>query len=455
MIYGHNVEQEEFRVVLVSPSSRMVLIETHETSYRLPRISIHKRSRHAEQLNEILHAKWNLRTIVLDFLPASEGSGPGAVIEVRTADPTFIRDRLSAVRVEDFDEQELTATERMTLRNILAGLLQDRGPFSKLGWMEEAQTWIREELADRQVDFDEDVRQYSASGRFALVRFGTLHGPAYWLKSAGAPNKHEFAITKTLSHLFPGFLPPLVAARSDWNAWVTEEAGSPLHGTPSLQSFEQATRCLAELQIASVRQVATLLSCGCFDQRMSVLRVHVPELMRYLEDAMARQTSTKVAPLSSASLHEIGRLLEDDISAMEAIGIPDALIHNDMNLSNILVDETRAVFTDWSEAGIGCPFLTFQHLSVQALEADETHTWEPQLKDLYKRHWRTVISDYQIERAFALSPPLAIASYLCGRDPSFTSPYRSDESVQSHARSLARHINRFVRSPVFLEALCR
>jgi hypothetical protein len=433
----------------------MVLSEKHEMSYRLPRISIHKQSRRAEQLNEILHAKWNLQTIVLDFLPASEGSGPGAVIEVRTVDPTFACDRLSAVRVEDLDEQELTATERITLCNILAGRVQDRGPFSKLGWMEEAQTWIREELVDRHLKFDEDVRQYSASGRVALIRFGTLHGPALWLKGASAPNEHEFAITKTLSQLFPGFLPPLVAARSDWNAWVTEEAGYPLHGSPSLQSFEKATHCLAELQIDSVHQVATLLSCGCFDQRMSVLRVHVCELVRYLDDAMSRQTSTKVAPLTSADLHEIGCLLEDDISAMEAIGIPDALIHNDLNPRNILVDETRATLTDWSEAGIGCPFLTFQHLLVQALEADETHTWAPQLKDLYKRHWRTILNDHQIERAFTLSPPLAIASYLCGRDPSFTSPYRSNESVQSHARSLARHMNRFVRSTEFLEALCR
>jgi hypothetical protein len=139
---------------------------------------------------------------------------------------------------------------------------------------------------------------------------------------------------------------------------------------------------------------------------------------------------------------------------MGVIGIPDSLIHNDMNPGNILYDGVRVVFTDWSEAGVGSPFLTFQHLQIQAVDADETHTWAPRLKEIYKLHWRNVLSESQIERAFALSPPLAIASYLCGRDPSFTAPYRYNDSVQSYARSLARQMDRSTQSLEFLEALC-
>ena len=56
-----------------------------------------------------------------------------------------------------------------------------------------------------------------------------------------------------------------------------------------------------------------------------------------------------------------------------------------MNLGNILSDGIRTVFTDWSEAGVGNPFLTFQHLQAQALAADETHTWVQGLKDIYER----------------------------------------------------------------------
>ena len=153
-------------------------------------------------------------------------------------------------------------------------------------------------------------------------------------------------------------------------------------------------------------------------------------------------------------LHELGDLLKEGCAAIESIDVPDTLIHNDMNPGNILFDGLRAVFTDWSEAGIGNPFLTFRHLQVQALEADETCTWAQQLKQIYIDHWRNLLSESQIEMAFALSPPLAVASYLCGRDPSFTSSHRDIGSVQSHARSLARYMDRFARAPEFLEALC-
>ncbi len=109
---------------------------------------------------------------------------------------------------------------------LLPGNTQGRGPFSKVGWIEVAQDWIRDSVLDRVVEFSEDVRRLNASGSFALVRFGTLRGPAYWLKATGVPNVHEFQVTQTLSRYWPEFLPPFVAARTDWNAWVTEEVGT-------------------------------------------------------------------------------------------------------------------------------------------------------------------------------------------------------------------------------------
>jgi hypothetical protein len=448
-------EQEEFRVVLVLPWSQMVLVERHHEAYQLPRISIRKRTRTAEQLAEALQARWGVRSNMIDLLPKSHDLPPCAVIEVRTRNSRFAPEGLVPVSVDDLDERELTTQECVIVCSIVAGVPRDRGPFSKLGWIEEAQEWIRESVLDHRVDFSEDIRQFSASGFFALVRFGTTHSPAYWLKAASVPNAHELEVTRTIARYCAQFLPPLIAARTDWNAWVTEEVGQPLHDVVSLRAFEQSAHGLAGLQITSTLHTEELLACGCFDQRMPALRAHLPALMRYLEDAMASQTSVKVPPLSIKQLQELGYLIEDAVATMDALGVPDTLIHNDLNSGNILFDGVRAVFTDWSEACIGSPFLTFQHLRAQALEADDTHTWAPRLKEIYKGHWRAVLSESQIHRAFALSPPLAIASYLCGRDPSFSSPHRAGDSVRSYARSLARHMYRFAQFPEFVEALCR
>jgi hypothetical protein len=448
------VEQEEFRVVLVSQYSQMLLVERYGETHHLPRLRILKHRRTTEQLLEIIRKRWGVRSIVIDFLPKSHELPPCAVIEVRPRNSKFTSDGLVPASVNDLDERELTPQECLTVCSIIAGDPRDRGPFSKVGWVEEAQEWIRESVVDHRVAFNEDVRQFSASGFFALIRFGTIHGPAYWLKATCLPSTHEFEVTRTIARCCPEFLPPLIAARTDWNAWVTEEAGQPLQDVLSLGAFEQSTHCLAELQITSAAHVDDLLACGCFDQRMPILRAHLPALILYLEDAMARQTSIKVPLLTARRLNELGCLIEEATAAIETLGVPDALIHNDFNPGNILFDGMRAVFTDWSEACIGFPFLTFRHLQVQALEADETHTWGPRLKEIYKEHWRACLNESQIEKAFALSPPLAIASYLCGRDPLFRSSHRGIDSVQSYARSLARHLNRFAQAPEFLEAIC-
>jgi hypothetical protein len=449
-----HAEQEEFRLVAVLPWSQMLLAEYQGHTRRLPRVKIFKWSRTAQQLSATLHKKWGLRSIIIDLLPSSDDLPRCAVVEVRSHDETLAHIGCVTLSVDDLAEHELSSTERLVVKSIIAGETQDRGPFSKIGWIEEAQAWIRESVGDRRIDFSEDIRQLGASGSSALVRFGTFDGQAYWLKATATPNEHEFAVTQAVARHCPQFLPPLVAVRADWNAWVSEEAGQTLHECSSWQAFEQATRCLAEMQIASTLHIDDLIARGCFDQRMPMLQSHLPALIYYLEAAMARQTSTRVPSLSSARLRELGQLLHWAAGAMEAVGIPDALIHNDVNPGNILFDGIRAVFTDWSETGIGAPFLTFQHLQVQAWEADETHTWAPRLKEIYVRHWQNILTGSQIEKAFALIPPLAIASYLCGRDPSFASSHRGNDSVQSYARSLARHLDRFAQVPQFREALC-
>jgi hypothetical protein len=305
------------------------------------------------------------------------------------------------------------------------------------------------------IEFLEDIRQFNASATFALVRLGTREGPAYWFKAAGKPNDRECEVTTTLSRLFPQHLPVLVAAREDWNAWVTQEAGEPLSSSLTLPALEQAVAGLVELQIRSTTHIPELLSVGCFDQRTVILKAHVDELIAYLEDVMATQTSTKVSPLDGCRLHEIGSLLKDALSRMEEVQIPDALIHGDINPGNILFDGWRCIFTDWAEACIGNPFSTFQQLYEQVARGQNANDWCPGIKALYKLHWRAILKESQIECALALAPLLAIASCFYGRGTWLTSARRADPRFQSYARSLGRYMDRAARAPELREALCQ
>ena len=455
MAYVEQVaEQEQYRIALVLPHSKRVLVESRDGSPWLPRISIPRWTRVAEQLTKAVRDKWCFGSILIDVLPCSQEAPACAVIEVFTDESKPLADGLIPLQCGVLGDSEVTIAERTAVQNILTGKTAGCGPFSRLEWIEEAQEWIRASTPHRAIEFSGDIQGSSAGGSCALVRFGTTRPPAYWMKAAGTANAHEYRVSTTLAQLLPDYLPPLVAARQDWNAWVMEDAGRPLEETLTLPALEQATHSLAQLQIASMDHADALFAAGCFDQRVAILRASIPNLIEYLEDAMTRQTSTRVAPIESRRLRELGNLLEEACGCLEALGIPDSLIHNDMNAGNILFDGSRAVFTDWAEAYVGNPFFTFHHLRAHAVEAEASRTWASKMTAIYTNHWRCHLNSSKIDRALALCPPLAIASYLCGRDTTFGLPHRKDVRAQSYARSLARHIDRALQNPEFLEALC-
>jgi hypothetical protein len=448
-------QQDQYRIALFLPGSKKVLVESRDGSPRLPRINVPRFTRVAEQLTKAIRDNWRLRSsIMIDVFPGSHQTPACAVIEVFTDESKPLAGDLIPLPLEGLADSEVTAAERAALQKILVGDTAGGGPFSRLGWTEEAQEWIRVSVPYRAIEFS-DRQGSCVGGSSALVRFGTRRPPAYWLKATAAPGAQEYRVSTTLARLFPNLLPPVVAAREDWNAWVMEDAGRPLEETFTLPAIQQATHSLAQLQIASADHVDVLFAAGCFDQRMPILRASIPRLIEYLDDAMTRQPSTRVPPIESKRLCELSTFLEEACECVETLGIPDVLIHNDMNAGNVLFDGWRVVFTDWAEAYIGNPFFTFHHLQAHAIHADVSHAWASRIKTIYANYWGCLVSGFQIARAFALCPPLAIASYLCGQDTFFELPSRKDLRAQSYARSLARHMDRAAQAPEFLEALCK
>jgi hypothetical protein len=449
-----NDNAQEFRIALVVPQRFAVVVATSGHRRHFPTFRVSAGARPAQQLQQLIQETYRVKAVVIDFLPQSHHEPRCAACEILS--PSWNPDiaNLESVSLDDLDGDCLSLGEHDILNRIISGDTEGRCPLSKMGWVEEAKTWIQDVAPRRPIQFNEDLKQLNAGGQFALVRFGTDDGPAFWLKATGIPNAHELEVTQTIASFCPQFLPPIIAKRRDWNAWVSEEAGEPLAENLRLAPFERAAEHLAQLQIATTRHIPQFLDAGCFDHRTPVLRAHLPDMIEYLKNAMGKQTSTRAPRLANQRLDELGIVLERACIVSERIGIPDAIIHNDMNASNILIDGDRALFTDWSEACIGNPFLTFQHLQIQAGEVDTTRYWVSKLRTIYRDNWRSILSDLEIDAAFALSPPLAIVSYLLGRDPEFQSPYRQFAKAQSYSRTLARYIDCFVHAPSFREAIC-
>jgi hypothetical protein len=445
--HDNALEDNEYRLALVKSGSHAMWAANNGGVLRLPRVAIPRWTRPAEQLQQTIESSWSIRSIILDILPGNKDSAPCAVVEVLSSESPS---GLATVNIDEIADDEMACEEREVVEAILAGDRGPNGPFSCVGWIKDAMEWMSAEVGYDNA-FIEQVRQYNASASFALLRITTHGGPAYWLKATGVPNAHEFHITRMLSELCPEFLPQRIAERSDWNAWLMEDAGQTLDFW-TLRALEQAVSSMAELQKKTIGRARAFLDAGAFDQRLPVLRAHLTELVEYLNEAMMKQSSTLVPRIESRRLRQLFTIIEAACFRMEALQIPDTLVHNDMNPGNILFQGTHCVFTDWCEIGVGNPFFTLQYLCL--LQSRGEQDWTTRLRELYRQCWQDLLSTSQIEKALDLTPLLAILSYLYGRGSWLRSVRRNDPHVESYARSLARCMDRMAQDPRLLEALC-
>jgi hypothetical protein len=445
-----------YRLAFILPESRRLLAMQADGTCELPTIDIPLWRRPAEQLTQLIEERWQIRTVVLDVVDDESLPTPCAIVEVRNPSWEFTKECFRVVGVDDLPDSSLAESERATLQSILAGDDAGRGPFSRIGWVEEAQTWIQQSISEREVTFTGALRQLNAGGEFCLIRFSTVCGPAVWLKAVGTPNTREFEITAFLANTCPQYLPSIAAMREDWHAWVMDECGSPLHSASPLRDCEQAVRKLAHLQIELSDKSAELLGVHCSDHRIQTLDSHVDSLIAYLDEAMHLQSSTRVTKLPSARLETLRTLLHHACVTMEEMGIPDSLMHSDISPGSILSNGGDYVFTDWCEAYVGNPFITLeQFCSHLARNSEQSQSSILAVKNVYRSCWTELLQEHQVDRALRLTPLISILSYLYGRGDWLSSPQRHDPSFQGYARSLARHMDRVAASIEFTETSCQ
>jgi Ser/Thr protein kinase RdoA (MazF antagonist) len=157
---------------------------------------------------------------------------------------------------------------------------------------------------------------------------------------------------------------------------------------------------------------------------------------------MAMQNLRTAPRIGAARLREVWDIFEDACWRLEAMDIPDALIHSDINLGNILVGDEGCVFVDWANAGVGNPFVTYEQLRIQLAQERSTQAWVPRLTEIYQEVWRLMLPNCQIECAFTLVPIISAASYLYSRKDWITAEHGHNPQLQSYARSLVRQMER-------------
>ena len=393
----------ECRCVLIQPRSHALFAFADAGRYHLPRVYIPQATRPAQQVQKAIKAKWGLNIFVMEIWGTPDDLRACAVAELMTPESAS---PLREVPLEQLTTSEFFEQEYRRLQSLIEG--EAASPLSRLGWIDEAIVWM-ESATGRTFRSGGNIEQWNAGGGFGLFCACSDDGRQYWLKATGEPNAHEFAITLFLCDLCPDFLPKLVAVKETWNAWLTEHAGGTLPDAPSLSELVSVTRSMAQLQFLTIGQTDKLLSLGAFDQRLPALRSHIDAAIAHLIEAMAQQASTKAAPLGPDRLLELREILRNACSRLEALDMPDTLIHNDLNAGNILSDGANYVFTDWSEATVGNPFLACERLC----QLNPAHA--ESVRKVYRECWSHRLSAQSMNEAIALAPLLAIYAYLYGR----------------------------------------
>jgi hypothetical protein len=130
LLHDTTREQIEYRVVLVRSGSHAIWVQSDGGALRLPRVTIPRWTRPAEQLQQILEDVWHLRTIVLDVLPGKTDSTPCVVMEIL---PPGSCNGFAAATSEDITEQEMTSDEREAVKGysgLATSMLVGRSPAS-------------------------------------------------------------------------------------------------------------------------------------------------------------------------------------------------------------------------------------------------------------------------------------------------------------------------------------
>jgi hypothetical protein len=450
-----NLDNVEYRVVLIDPISRGVLARDEDRSVRVPRVSIPPRSRAVRQVQTELQRSWGIAVVILDFLSAGHNVSPCVVAELlATSIPTGFR----VVPAGEIASEELAEQERTQLNRVLGDDVTS--PFSRIGWIDEAISWV-EGATGRRLRSKASVEQHNAGGAFTLLRFPMADGHTYWLKATGVPNDNERTLTALLSRLCGNCLPRFVAEKVDWNAWLMLEESCgvsvlPMEPDDVVRLLGHAAGSLAELQLKTVGLDQVLIEAGAFDQRLHVLRRDADVLFAYVAEAMSFQTSTKVPRIETSRLQEIRKLFEEACHRAECLEIPSTILHGDMNLGNLVFTKEGCQFIDWCEGYVGHPFITFQHLLLlNPIENPIVRaSVDDVLKGIYRAAMRTVCDSRQMEEGLASMPLLAAASALYGRGDWLHSDARNALSRYAYARTIGQHMDLAAREPTLLEAVC-
>jgi hypothetical protein len=443
-------ELETRRIVLlrVERGAPEVLLDEKAACWALPEVRVTRRQRIAPQLAAHVKAICGIEAIAVSSIAKG--------YELMEAHRTFTQvcdDRYwvavdSLIENRFHDRSDAEAVRHAVAQSMLSLENSSRGPFTCLGWFAALEHWVAAEIQPHGLQLTGAFEQLNACPTFNLIRFAT-DGHAVWFKAVDSPNLREYPLTVALSHLFPRFLPKIIATRPEENGWLAREAEGHLLSECSLfDMWEMVARDLCALQIESIPSCTKFIDLGARNLRTSTLLDLAAPFFQAMDELMERQTKAPPARLTREQLRSLCAQIQNAaLALLRGTGIPETLGQLDLNPGNIVCSPGGSVFLDWAEAFVGHPFLSFEYLREHFRRTfGQNHPAEAQLTASYIGQWRSFLSEDEVRRALEAAPLMAVFACAVGND-AWKDTRRLDEPhAPAYLRSLTRRMEREARA---------
>jgi hypothetical protein len=270
------------------------------------------------------------------------------------------------------------------------------------GWFEEAVAWGDAALREHGIARTAPPEQLRTWGLSTVLRLDTTAGSIFFKSAAHGGAllfANEAALVVALAEHLPQHLPRPLAADAARVWLLLPDVGTFLYEVQDLAVWEQVVRLHARHQRSFIGREDDLLGMGCIDRRLSLLSVHLQEmlddgaLLNFLEDD--QQAKFRAAAPQVAAL----------VDELDALGIPPTLVHGDLHSGNVAVRDGVPVFFDWTDACLGHPFLDLVTLRDNgALEPIPGR--EERVVAVWREAWQGVVPDDALDRVLALIGPV-------------------------------------------------
>ncbi len=260
-----------------------------------------------------------------------------------------------------------------------------RTPWEQPGWFPSFNQEIDEALGflgHQRTGPSVQARHWTLS---AILRVPTDAGPV-WVKAIPPAFAHEPTVLSLVASTGQTVAPTPLAVGNGW--WMAKQFPRE-RPDPSVDILT----VLAHVQVALAGR-SELREASIPKRSLS----EIPSLLRAIANRKDLVTGDSGRTLTASMGH-----LEDLSAAVDALNIPDTIVHSDFYQENTRWTEKGWMLFDWTDACVAHPFLDLA-LTIR----DEGGRWVRRA-DAYAAPWRGVIGPSAVKSALSAAPVLAAA----------------------------------------------